>query len=216
MKNPKQDEREQDKTEVLLRTTLFRITCPDTDALINYIENVLPEDEKSGIEKHIAYCRHCAAELQKFNTARLFLRVRSESVSRSKWFPSFVARSILQPAAVRGMISDHESRGHADRSFYYDVPPLDWQITINILSGSEATFVLQGQLFGAPTEELATCKMVLVPEAQFEIKTPEVLPLVGALDQEGLFNITSVPADTYLIWLQTPWANVSLPPLCVR
>jgi hypothetical protein len=194
-----------------LKTALFRITCPDTDELMNFVEEILPQAQMVALSKHLKDCPYCAEELKLFEpkSASTKMRAPLSSAPILEQLQTFMARLVFQPALVRNAEKETSPPGEKGNASFYEIEKLDWQITLSIIPGEKASFTLQGQLFGPETVETADFEVNII--ATGESAQNEAIQYTKPLAPNGTFILEELLPGVYALWLNTPAGKISLP-----
>ncbi len=183
--------------ERVFQAALYRAECPETDTLLQYHLEVLPNQKQQQVRQHLATCPHCQVELQRF---------RPKPVQPS-WLERLqqAGRTVLEAIQVSHLEPVLALRGETYQRVYqvgvYQVvlavePPIAaenrWGLEGQVMQLAEPTAVLQGQ--------------VSLWQAETQITTDVV-------DEFGYFLLENIAAGEYTLRIELTTDSIIINPI---
>lgn len=204
-----------ERTNAQLSALLFRLRCPDPEALLNYQWGLLPEKQALVIAAHLSECSHCYTEANRLHppvlstsketTAKDINSVTGIFGQKLRLLVAQLLPGDPMLAPVRSAKSELDSgtRGPASTTDIYAVEELDWDIVLSYLVQSNATYTLQGQLLGVSAEQVNAFKASLVHDDT----------VIGTVDlnEVGVFEFASLSTGEYTLCFHTEQVKVCIP-----
>jgi hypothetical protein len=180
------------KFETNLKSTLYRITCPDSLELGDYYLGLLPKNKATEIRQHLDECPHCTREL---NLLESYLKDLASELDYSleERVMIWIARLIPQPS---GELSPALGlRGERGKTLHYQAG--DAQLTLEAQDGLYGRKTLFGLLLGVdPAGFQAHLWQAGEKLAQVEV------------DELGNFVLESIQPGTYELIISGPKTEI--------
>lgn len=201
--------------DTVLRTTLYRIHCPDMDELLHYQVSLLPEVRSEQIRQHVSTCPHCQHELAALATVSTELSARSPALvppslrTRIEQFGQDILAALrpfpsnLAPA-VRGTAT-HEAK----RELLYEAGEYRIILMVAPPLAAESVRHIEGQITAQQNPATAPLGVRVSLLAQSEtVRTDHV-------DEFGYFALDNVESGEYTIRIETAPDNIIIEGLAI-
>lgn len=193
----------------LYSRALFRLQCPDTDQILNYVWDLLDEETSLRTAVHITKCPHCLAESERLAPAPVIEETGSESSllpELGRRLRLFMAQ--LQPYqhVVPVRFDDQAqsiTRGQASFTKVYTIEELDLTILLDQWIEDDKTCTIQGQLLGMDSDHIESFQVSLM--------TDERRVATQKLNAVGVFSFTSIRCNQYTLCFHTPRVQLCVP-----
>jgi hypothetical protein len=195
--------------ELNMRRLLYRFDCPSPDTLRDYYWVDLPPAQHRAIDRHLAHCPHCTAELHD-----LISFVGAEAARTNKPVgdqPDFIARirviiarlitPTLEPFVLTSL------RGENNEVLLFEADEL--ALTINVEREERGRLTLTGQVLSSARSPIDFTDGT-VRLSRFET---EPVIVTAALDQNGGFALTDLPPEDYQLAVNLHDYEVVIPRL---
>ena len=188
-----------------LLSLLFRADCPDAHHLQRYASDELPASLGREVERHLADCPLCRAELIRLNTP-VFDELREvslgEQLEKTRVFIANLVRSTsgLSLSPVRG--DQDASRGGA---YTYIIDERSWKVQLHWFEVPDAGYTLSGYL------------LTDLPALHVAVYLVFNDNLIGdtILNKPERFEFRELDAGVYSLWLDLEADQIEVPDIVI-
>jgi hypothetical protein len=187
-----------------LNRILYRFDCPSPDRLRLYHWGQLSSSEQSRIDRHLAVCPPCAAELAEMTEDA---ETVSESMDRARQAADEADLILARPAAPERQFMPI-LRGETREVLLFEVD--DAALSINLEQEDSGAYTLFGQLLlSNPTLSVEGCARVRPYHA-------DRAPVRSILDVNGGFALPDLLPGTYQLVVDAPDFHIIVPNLTLK